>query len=370
MKKAFSAATAVIVLAFTAQASFTQAQIKEPRAVSASSANAAPRDEATGQRTNLDAGATKPGKSEKKDKKKSNAEKSAAVAPNTSITRGSEAKSDVAKINATGKATGSLPAATPTAPNAASVTTPALTSLYRVGVGDVLDIRLLNTASRESSLYSVLSNGFLEYPLAGEAFSVSGLTTDEIAARLASKIKVYDKPQVTVGVREYASHNVIVTGLVDNPGSKILRREAVPLYVVLAEALPRAEAARATIMRGGSQNITLDLTNQTATGTLVMPGDLIRLTAAPPLAPQFFFIGGQVNAPGQKDFHAGLTLTQAILASGGTTRFAGDKIKVSRQGADGRLAVTEYKLKLIEDGKIPDPHLQPGDRIEVGRGHW
>ena len=97
---------------------------------------------------------------------------------------------------------------------------------------------------------------------------------------------------------------------------------------------------------------------------------MITLTALPPQPPQFFYIGGQVNSPGQKDFHPGLTLTQAVLASGGTTRFAGSKVKVSRQGADGRLVTTEYNLKQIEAGKIPDPVLQPGDRLEVGRGSW
>jgi hypothetical protein len=65
-----------------------------------------------------------------------------------------------------------------------------------------------------------------------------------------------------------------------------------------------------------------------------------------------------------------LTLTQAVLASGGTTRFAGSKVKVARQGADGKLVTTEYNLKQIEAGKIPDPVLQAGDRLEVGRGSW
>jgi hypothetical protein len=31
---------------------------------------------------------------------------------------------------------------------------------------------------------------------------------------------------------------------------------------------------------------------------------------------------------------------------------------------------TEYNLKQIEAGKIPDPVLEAGDRLEVGRGGW
>jgi polysaccharide export outer membrane protein len=247
---------------------------------------------------------------------------------------------------------------------------PAPTSIYRVGVGDVLDIRLLNAQNRESTLYSVMAGGLLEYPLAGEPLPVAGLTTDEIDARLTAQIKVFENPQVVVSVREYASHTVIVTGLVNDPGTKVLRREAMPLYVVLAEAQLKPEAGRATIMRADGQSLEVNLTDPKATTTLVLPGDVVTLTTPPPAPPQFFYIGGQVNSPGQKDFHQGLTLTQAVLASGGATRFAGSKVKVSRQGSDGKLVVTEHNLKQIEGGKIPDPVLQPGDRLEVGRGSW
>ncbi len=256
------------------------------------------------------------------------------------------------------------------ATNTASVAPVVLTNIYRVGVGDVLDIRLLNATTSESTLFTVLEGGLLEYPLAGDPLQIAGLTTDEISARITSKVKIYEKPQVVVSVREYGSHGVIVTGLVNDPGTKRLRREAVPLYVLLAEAQPRPEAGRATIMRAGSPGITVDLSDSTATATLVYPNDVITLAVAPPKPPQFYFIGGQINSPGQKDYHSGLTLTQAILASGGSSRFAGNKVKVLRQGADGRLVTTEYNLKTIESGKDPDPVLLPGDRVEIGRGRW
>ncbi|MBA3804923.1 MAG: polysaccharide biosynthesis/export family protein [Acidobacteria bacterium] len=263
-----------------------------------------------------------------------------------------------------------LPKTQKPATNTASVAPLLLTNIYRVGVGDVLDIRLLNANTSESTLFTVLEGGLLEYPLAGDPLQIAGLTTDEISARITSKVKIYEKPQVVVSVREYGSHNVIVTGLVNDPGTKRLRREAVPLYVVLAEAQPRTEAGRATVMRAGSPGITVDLADSTATAALVYPGDVITLAIAPPKPPQFYFIGGQINSPGQKDFHSGLTLTQAILASGGSSRFAGNKVKVSRQGPDGRLLTTEYNLKMIESGKDPDPLLQPGDRVEIRAGRW
>ncbi|MCA1615438.1 MAG: SLBB domain-containing protein [Acidobacteria bacterium] len=157
-----------------------------------------------------------------------------------------------------------------------------------------------------------------------------------------------------------------MSGLVDQAGQKVLRREAVPLYVVLAEAFPRADAGRVVIIsRATGRTKTLDLADSNALSELVSSGDVINVQPRPR---EFFYIGGQVGAPGQKDFTSGMTLTQAILASGGLAR-ADKKVRVavSRQGADGRLVTTEYELSEIESGKIPDPRVQPGDRIEIGR---
>ncbi|MBA3323314.1 MAG: polysaccharide biosynthesis/export family protein [Pyrinomonadaceae bacterium] len=261
------------------------------------------------------------------------------------------------------------------APAAASTRAPVASSLpptaiYRVGVGDVLDVRLLNGVSRESTLFTVSTGGLLDYPLAGEPFLAAGMTADEIAAHLSAELRrraVNDRAQFRVSVREYVSHTVMVSGLVEQPGAKIMRREAVPLFVVLAEALPRAEAARATIIsRSNGLSRTIELIDSPALNELVAAGDVVNVTAR---QAEYLYIGGQISSPGRKDFHAGLTLTQAILASGGVRFDAKSKVKVviSRQGADGRLVPTEYVLKDIETGKVPDPRLLPGDRIEVGR---
>lgn len=237
--------------------------------------------------------------------------------------------------------------------------------IYRVGVGDVLDVRLAEMPTTKSSLFTVLDGGILDYPLSNAPFAVSGLTADEIAAQLSARIKVLDNPKVVVKIRDYSSHNVIVTGFVFDPGSHSLRREATPFYVVLAEAQPRAEAVSATILRTGSAPIKIDLKDQSSVGTLVKSGDVIKVLGPPSEPLSFFFAGGALNAPGQKTFHNGLTLTQAILASGGLTRTAGSKVSISRQGADGRLSTTEYNLRQIQEGKTPDPVLQRGDRISV-----
>ncbi|MDQ3755767.1 MAG: polysaccharide biosynthesis/export family protein [Acidobacteriota bacterium] len=288
-----------------------------------------------------------------------------ATASNATITPVPKSESKPA-VKTGETATTNAPAAA--APSAAAPPLPP-TAIYRVGAGDVLDIRLLNSVSRDSTLYTVSAGGLLEYPPAGDPFMVAGMTTDEIANSLAAELKrraLNEQAQFRVSVREYVSHTAMVSGLVDQPGRKILRREAVPLYVVLAEALPRADAGRAMLLsRSSGQSKSIDLSDSLALNELVSAGDVINVL---PPQPEFFYIGGKVKEPGQKNFHAGLTLTQAILASGGVDD-GGDKVKVvvSRQGADGRLISTEYLLKEIEEGQVPDPKVQPGDRVEVGR---
>jgi protein involved in polysaccharide export with SLBB domain len=240
---------------------------------------------------------------------------------------------------------------------------PAASQIYRVGVGDVLDIRLNENPPQVSTLFTVLNGGMLEYPLAGNPLQVTGMTTAEIAMTLSKKIKLFEDPVVTVHVRDYASHSVTISGFVAAPGTKILRREAVPLYALLAESLVLPDAARVTITRS-SGTIAVDLNDSNLSATLVLPGDVIKVLG-PAVPTEFFFVAGEVKLPGQKPYHSGLTLTQAILAGGGAMNSAGERVRVSRQGADGRLVTEEFNLRKIQDGKIADPLLHKDDRIEL-----
>jgi protein involved in polysaccharide export with SLBB domain len=243
---------------------------------------------------------------------------------------------------------------------------PPLTEIYRVGVGDVLDIRLLNSANNSSTLFTVISNGFVELPIAGGAIKVAGLTPDEIQARIAAELKrraLEENAKVAVGVRQYASHSVTVTGLVVHPGTRFLRREQVPLYTVLAESQLRNDGGRVVLMRADGPAQTLDLRDPEATNTRVQSGDVITVTSRPD---EFYFVGGHINHPGQKSFNQGITLLQAILAAGGTPRQA-NVVEISREGSDGRLVTMKYSLREIKSGTVEDPKLRPGDRIEVGR---
>ena len=240
-----------------------------------------------------------------------------------------------------------------------------LTRVYHVGAGDVLDVRIGDTGASQATLFTVTPSGLLEHPILSEPLPVAGLTVEEIQSRLESDLKrraVNENPKVLIGVNEYLSHAIIVSGLVKDPGTKLLRREGIPLYVVIADAQPSPDAGRATLIRHETgESVVVDLSKPSEMNLIVRSGDVITVDSNPK---QFFYVGGEVKAPGEKLFRPGITLTQAILAAGGLSREA-KEAQIARESENGFLISTRYKLKDINTGKRADPTIQPGDRITV-----
>jgi polysaccharide export outer membrane protein len=240
-----------------------------------------------------------------------------------------------------------------------------LTRIYRIGPGDVLDVRFSDHVSAQSTLFTVSAAGFIEHPNLSAPLKCAGLTTDEIALRIQDDLRnrsMIKAPKVSVAVEEYISHTILVSGLVRDPGTKSLKREGIPLYVVVADAQPAPEAGRVSVQRNASnESFMFDLSETSALKMLVRPGDVISLAEKPA---QFFYMSGQVKSPGEKLFHRGLTLTQAIIAAGGLSSGA-QEAEVARDNGKGFLLVTRYKLGEIDAGRVPDPAIQPGDRITI-----
>lgn len=244
------------------------------------------------------------------------------------------------------------------------------TEIYKIGIGDVLFISLQNAPAKDSTYFTVLNDGTIDYPLAGEMVKVDALTTEEIEDLLKEKIKLYENPQVSVKVREHASHAIKVLGMVEKAGEKYLQREAMPLFVVRAEAIVSPKANVAVIKRANSETETIDLKDAKSDEVLIFPNDIVEFKSDEQFvedeaAPKFYFIGGNIQSAGQKDFHAGITLTQAILASGGLKKETVKKVVIRRKNQTGMLSPIEFDLNAIKAGKQPDPILRAGDTIEI-----
>ena len=198
-----------------------------------------------------------------------------------------------------------------------------------------------------------------------EPLPVTGFTEDEIRAKIESELSkraLLDNPKVAVGVRDYASHTILVSGLVQDPGTKVLKREAIPLFVVVADAQPLPDASRVTVRRTEpDKTYEMDLNRVADMELLIRPGDVITLH---PSVKQFIYIGGEVKFPGEKTFRGGLTLTQAIITAGGATPKS-KVAEIGREDDQGFLVGTRFSLKDIHSGKAIDPPLKPGDRVVI-----
>jgi polysaccharide export outer membrane protein len=89
------------------------------------------------------------------------------------------------------------------------------------------------------------------------------------------------------------------------------------------------------------------------------------ITVNPPAGMRFVSVGGGVRQPGRVPYTSDLTLMSTINAAGGTSDFAGDKIRLVRAGK----ILFFSKKKLYKDPSA-DPHIEPGDQIEVVESMW
>ncbi len=236
--------------------------------------------------------------------------------------------------------------------------------IYKVGVGDVLFVNLKNSA-HGSGYYTVRTNGTIDYPLAGENVIAADQTVDSLEKMLTSAITLFPDPQVEVKVRQYSSHKITVSGLVENSGEKSLQREAIPLFVIRAEAGVDSKANKALVKRAPLLKIeTYDLSDPNTDNILIYPGNSVEFAGDGSPTGGFYFIAGEIGSSGQKDLTFGLTLYQAVIASGGA-KGNPKKAVIRRKNEHGIFTLIEHNLRWIKDGKAVDPAVVSGDVIEI-----
>ena len=242
------------------------------------------------------------------------------------------------------------------------------TEIYKVAVGDVLLISLKN-APQGSGYYTVRPDGTIDFPLAGENVIVADQTAEIIGEILSAGIIIFRDAQVEVKVREYGSHKITVSGMVDRAGVKSLQREAMPLFAIRAEAGVDARATKVLITRTPQQDReTYALGDAKTDNILVYPGNTVEFTTEVGNLRQtgamYYFVSGEIVTAGQRELTEGLTLYQAVIASGGPK---GDPKKaiIRRKNLSGVLVAFEHNLRSIRGGKSADPVLSPGDVIEI-----
>src|SRR5678809_653388 len=116
---------------------------------------------------------------------------------------------------------------------------------YRIGPGDVLDIRVFNRPQLSREAVRVEGNGMIRMPLIETDIQASCLTEGELAKEISTRYaKYYKNLQVDVFIKEYHSQQVAVIGAVNDQSRFELQRRVRLLELLTYAKGPSAKAGQ------------------------------------------------------------------------------------------------------------------------------
>lgn len=253
---------------------------------------------------------------------------------------------------------------------------------YRIGAGDVLDIRIYNRPQLSREAVRVEGSGMIRMPLIETEIQASCQTEGELAKEIATRYtKYYRNLQVDVFIKEYHSRQVAVIGAVNDQSRFELQRRVRLLELLTYAKGPSAKAGQ-TINIVHSTNIspckqTTEneenaafssfklgdvLAGKPESNPYLEAGDIVTV----PEADQVYVVGN-VFMPLTIPLREPVTLTRAIAMAGGLKQDTRkDKIRVLRQepGTSVRKEIT-VDLYAIEKKRSEDLALAPNDIVDV-----
>jgi polysaccharide export outer membrane protein len=254
---------------------------------------------------------------------------------------------------------------------------------YRIGPGDVLDIRVFNRTNLSREAVRVEGNGMIRMPLIDKEIQAACQTEGELAKEITTRYtKFYRNPQVDVFIKEYHSKQVAIIGAVNDQGRYELQRR-VRLLELLSYAKGPTEKAGQTINivhappalpcqkpETGNEDIgaissyrlSETLAGNARANPYLESGDIITV----PEADQIYVVGN-VQTPKTIPLTEPITLSRAIAMAGGLRQDSKkDKVRVVRQepGSQTKREII-VDLSAIEKKRADDLALLPNDIIDV-----
>src|SRR5438105_12087531 len=118
---------------------------------------------------------------------------------------------------------------------------------YRIGPGDLLDIRIFNRPQLSRDAVRVEGNGMIRMPLIEGDIQAACRTEGELAKEIAARyLKFYRNPQVDVFIKEYHAREVAIIGAVNEPARYQMQRR-LRLLELLTFAKGQTEKAGQTV---------------------------------------------------------------------------------------------------------------------------
>ena len=267
--------------------------------------------------------------------------------------------------------------------SASTQVTSEATNRYRVGPGDVLDIRMFKHPELSRDGIRIDGSGMIRMPLIEGEIPAACKTEGELAKDIASRyLKFYRNPQVDVFVKEYHSREVAVIGAINDQGRYQMQRRITLLELLTYAKGPSDKAGQTVNIVRGPQStlcepggeavdeasgfISLRL-NDTLRGDAkanpyIHPGDIVTV----PEADQVYVIGN-VYHPQALPMKDPISVSRAVAMAGGPLQDAKtDHVRIVRQ-QPGATTKTEIVVNLsaISRKQAQDIALQPNDIVEV-----
>lgn len=252
---------------------------------------------------------------------------------------------------------------------------------YRIGAGDVLDVRIYNRPQLSREAVRVEGNGMIRMPLIEGEIQAACLTEGELAKEIAKRYaKYYRNLQVDIFLKEYQSRQVAIIGAVNEQGRFQLQRRIRLLELLTYAKGPNAKAgqtinvvhsAAPTLCKKADDDEIAAFTSYKLSDTLrgepsanpyLEAGDVVTI----PDADQVYVVGNVVM-PLTIPLKEPITLSRAIAMAGGTRQDTKkDKIRIVRQ-EPGATAKKELivDLSAIEKRQAEDIALLPNDIVDV-----
>jgi polysaccharide biosynthesis/export protein len=254
---------------------------------------------------------------------------------------------------------------------------------YRIGPGDVLDIRILNRPNLSREAVRVEGSGMIRMPLIETEIQAACKTEGELAGDIKERYtKFYRNPQVDVFIKEYHSRQVAIIGAVNEQSRFELQRRIRLLDLLTYAKGPTPKAGQtinivhsppALICQKGepetadttafsSYRLSDTLQGYPQANPFIEPGDVVTL----PEANQVYVVGN-VFTPLTIPLREPLTLSRAVAMAGGAKQDSKkDKVRIVRQ-QPGTSTSQEIVVDLtsIEKKRAEDVALLPNDIIDV-----
>lgn len=276
-----------------------------------------------------------------------------------------------------------------TSPSAPASKPPAADDHYRIGPGDILDIKVFSKPQFNREGVKVDPRGMIRMPLVKEEIRAACRTEEELATEITTLLKEYIRePQVIVQIKEYQSEPVAVLGAVHAPSRFQLQRRVRLLELItfvngpsdnagrtvqvvhLGSLAPCEASSAATSGRNPDSlvsqidyyNLSETLRGEEKANPFVRAGDVVSI----PKADEVYVIGNVVK-PTSIALNEPMTVSRAIAMAGGTSiDTKKSEIHIIRQ-APGTTDKKEILVDLdaINKHKAEDIVLVANDIIDV-----